>query len=63
LLTGEARFHGALEAQVDGIGLVLAGHYATERPALERLAVLLGAEFPTISASPSAVERDPLRWQ
>src|SRR5262245_55052355 len=34
LLTGEARFHTSLEARAAGIGLVLAGHYATERPAM-----------------------------
>src|SRR5262249_46849021 len=32
LLTGEARFHRAIEAEALGLGLVIAGHYATERP-------------------------------
>lgn len=63
LLTGEARFHAALEAEAAGIGLVLAGHYATERPALERLAERLGQEFPALSATASQVERDPLSWR
>ncbi len=38
LFTGEARFHRALEAEALGIGLVLAGHHATERPGVEELA-------------------------
>ena len=38
LLTGEVRFHRALEAESLGIGLVLAGHHGTERPGVENLA-------------------------
>jgi dinuclear metal center YbgI/SA1388 family protein len=63
LLTGEARFHTALEARTAGIGLVLAGHYATERPALEVLASHLVSQFQDISAWASDVERDPIQWQ
>lgn len=63
LLTGEARFHGALEARAAGMGLVLAGHYATERPGLERLAAVLAKEFPTLHAVASEVESDPLNWR
>ena len=37
-LTGEARFHSLLEARTAGTAIVLAGHYATERPAMEGLA-------------------------
>ena len=62
LLTGEARFHTALEARTAGIGLMLAGHYATERPALEFLASFFVREFPEISAWASDVERDPIQW-
>jgi dinuclear metal center YbgI/SA1388 family protein len=62
LLTGEARFHTALEARTAGIGLLLAGHYATERPAMERLARILAGEFPEITVWASEVERDPIQW-
>lgn len=62
LLTGEARFHTCLEARTAGMGLVLAGHYASERPALEYLAAVLAEAFPGISAWASEVERDPLQW-
>jgi putative NIF3 family GTP cyclohydrolase 1 type 2 len=61
--TGEATFHKSLEARTAGIALVLAGHYATERPAMEHLAALLAREFPKISASPSQSERDPIQWR
>src|SRR5262249_51147041 len=47
LLTGEARFHECLAAQGQGLGLVLPGHYATERFAVEELAAQLQAQFPT----------------
>ncbi len=59
-LTGEARFHSALEARAAGIGLLLAGHYQTERPALERLAERMAAEQPGLVTWASRVEQDPL---
>jgi dinuclear metal center YbgI/SA1388 family protein len=61
LLTGEARFHRALEAQARGIGLVLAGHYATERPGVEDLAVQLGSAFPSLTVWASRYEDDPFQ--
>jgi dinuclear metal center YbgI/SA1388 family protein len=60
LLTGEARFHAALEVRDAGFAMILAGHYATERPGMERLAELLAAACPGVTVTPSAVERDPL---
>lgn len=60
-LTGEARFHKALEAESLGLGLILAGHYATERPGVEDLAARLAAAFPDLSVWASRRERDPLR--
>jgi dinuclear metal center YbgI/SA1388 family protein len=62
LVTGEARFHTALEARDAGVSLVLTGHYASERPAMEILAVRLAAAFPGMTVSPSQVESDPLRF-
>ena len=59
-LTGEARFHDALAARGAGVGLILPGHYATERPAVEDLAAKLAADFPTVSVWASKAERDPL---
>ncbi len=60
LLTGEARYHRALEAEALGIGLVLAGHHATERPGVEDLAGRIAAAFPHLAVWASRFERDPL---
>ena len=62
LLTGEARFHACLEARSAGLGLILAGHYATERPAVEQLAGELAARFADATIWASEVECDPVRW-
>ncbi len=61
-LTGEARFHSALEARTEGIGLILIGHYASERPAVEQLATVIATEFPSLTVEASEVETDPLQW-
>jgi dinuclear metal center YbgI/SA1388 family protein len=61
LFTGEARFHRALEAESLGIGLVLAGHHATERPGVEELARAIARAFPYVKVWPSERERDPFR--
>lgn len=62
LMTGEARFHSCLEARALGIGLVLPGHYATERPAVESLAKTLQQQFPHCVVWASAAENDPMQW-
>jgi dinuclear metal center YbgI/SA1388 family protein len=61
-LTGEARFHAALAAEAAGVSMILAGHYATERFAVEYLAELLAHEFAAAHVWVSQAERDPLRW-
>lgn len=60
LLTGEARFHRALEAEASGIALVLAGHHATERIGVEGLALRLAEAFPGLTVQASRREHDPL---
>lgn len=59
-VTGEARFHDLLTAEATGIGLVLPGHYASERPAVEDLAARLQVAFPEAVVWASRAERDPL---
>jgi dinuclear metal center YbgI/SA1388 family protein len=61
-ITGEARFHTGLEARAAGIALVLAGHYATERPGMESLAERIAQEWPGVEAWASRVESDPFQW-
>lgn len=62
LLTGEARFHACLEARAAGVALVLPGHYATERPAVEQLATRIATHFSDIVCAPSTQEHDPVHW-
>lgn len=59
LVTGEASFHRQLEAESSGIVLVTAGHYATERFAVEELAIRIGQQFQELEVWPSATEQDP----
>jgi dinuclear metal center YbgI/SA1388 family protein len=59
LLTGETRFHDLLSAKAHGIALVLPGHYATERFAVEELATRLQEQFPDTQIWPSKSETDP----
>jgi dinuclear metal center YbgI/SA1388 family protein len=60
-LTGEARFHSVLEAQSRGINLILTGHFASERPAIEQLAKEIAQQFPEIDCFPGDSDRDPLK--
>ena len=57
-VTGELRFHDGLAAEAAGLAVLLPGHFATERPAVEALARRLQAAFPDVGVS-AAVERDP----
>jgi dinuclear metal center YbgI/SA1388 family protein len=62
MVTGEARFHTCLEAEATGIALLLPGHFASERFAVECLAEVLAGEFPQLEVWASRREQDPLRW-
>ena len=62
LVTGEARYHRAIEARSRGVAMILAGHHATERPGVEDLAELLRRAFPNLKVWPSRRETDPLWW-
>ncbi len=59
-VTGEVRFHDCLTAQEAGLGLMLPGHYASERPAVEGLAERLAHDLSGVTAWASVRERDPL---
>lgn len=62
LVTGETNFHTCLEAKANKAALVLPGHYASERFALEVLAELLKDEFADATIWASVEESDPLCW-
>src|SRR5205814_5674344 len=59
LLTGEARFHDCLVAKAQGLALILPGHYATERPGVEDLAIRMAGHFPDLHVWASRAEGDP----
>ena len=59
-VTGEARFHDCLVAEAAGIGLILPGHFASERPGVEDLAERLKKAFPSAEVWASRSECDPL---
>ncbi len=61
LVLGETNLHTCLEAQATQVALLLPGHFASERFAVEQLADLLGAEFPGLEVWASATESDPVR--
>lgn len=63
LVVGETRFHTCLEAEALGIGLLMPGHFASERFALECLAEALSENFPELEIWPSQREKDPIRWE
>jgi dinuclear metal center YbgI/SA1388 family protein len=62
LVTGEVRFHTCLEAESLGLALVLGGHFASERFAVEQLADVLAEKFPALAVWASKREKDPIQW-
>ena len=62
-ITGEMRFHDCLTARSTGVSLLLPGHYATERPAVEAMAGRLDYELDDVESFASRVEADPMRWR
>ncbi len=61
MLLGETSYHTYLEAEAYGIGLILPGHYASERFGMECLADVLIAEFSELEIWASRTEYDPVR--
>jgi dinuclear metal center YbgI/SA1388 family protein len=61
LITGETSFHTCLEAEATGVTLLLTGHFASERFAVEGLAETLSERFTDVPTWASLRETDPLR--
>jgi dinuclear metal center YbgI/SA1388 family protein len=61
-ITGEASLHTCYDAAARGIAMLLAGHYASERFGVERLAEIVAGQFPDLTVWASREERDPLTW-
>jgi dinuclear metal center YbgI/SA1388 family protein len=62
MVLGEARFHTYLEAQAAGVALLLPGHFASERFAVECLAEVIGGQFSDVEVWASRQEKDPIGW-
>ena len=62
-ITGEMRFYDYLAAEAAGIGLLLVGHFPSERFAVIELAEVLATELPNCRVWASRRECDPLCWQ
>lgn len=62
LLTGEANHHAACDAKRLGLGLIAAGHYATEYPAAATLASRLQEAVPGLAVVASRENRDPFTY-
>ena len=61
-ITGEATFHTCLEAKARNVALILVGHYASERFAVEELANVLDSKFADLEVWASDEESDPIGW-
>ncbi|MEM7479029.1 MAG: Nif3-like dinuclear metal center hexameric protein, partial [Planctomycetota bacterium] len=59
-LTGEATFHTCLEAEAANVSMLMLGHYASERFAMEHLASELNSQFATVEIWASEMETDPV---
>jgi len=62
LLVGEMSFHTCLDAKANRIAILLSGHYASERFAVEVLARVLQSTFAEVEIWASNEESDPLTW-
>ena len=59
-LTGEATFHQCLEAKGAGLSMLMIGHFASEKFAMDSLAELCRAEFANLEVWGSLNESDPV---
>ncbi|HHW47072.1 MAG TPA: Nif3-like dinuclear metal center hexameric protein [Clostridiaceae bacterium] len=61
LVTGDIKYHAAVEAAERKICVIDAGHYATEKVIVPVLAKKLNERFPGIEVISSCTESDPIR--
>ncbi len=62
LVVGETNLHTCLEAAASEVALLLPGHYASERFAVEQLADILATAFADVSVWASQSEADPIQF-
>lgn len=61
IVTGDVKYHTALEAAEKGICIIDAGHFATEKVVLPRLINLIKERFEGIDVVLSTVEKNPFK--
>ncbi len=61
LVTGDLKYHASLDASEEGLLIIDAGHFATERIMVPRLVQLLSEKFAGINIEASTVEEDPIK--
>lgn len=62
LVTGETNFHTCLEAEANQTAMLLTGHFASERFAVEQLSKQLDEQFVDVTVWACEREQDPLTW-
>jgi dinuclear metal center YbgI/SA1388 family protein len=60
-VTGEMSFHACLEAEAEGVAVVLLGHFASERQGVVHLAELVRGLAPGLAVWCSERESDPIQ--
>nr|WP_158265550.1 Nif3-like dinuclear metal center hexameric protein [Blastopirellula marina] len=62
LILGETSFHTCLEAKAQNVALILVGHFASERFAVEKLASILADAFPAANVWCSRQDVNPIHF-
>lgn len=62
IVTGDVKYHTALEALGEGISMIDAGHFETERVMVPWIAQLIGRRFPQVEIMASKVEKSPYNY-
>ncbi len=61
LVTGDMKYHDALDAAEMGLCIIDAGHYSTERIMVPRLAWILSQRFASVDIETSILEENPIK--
>lgn len=62
LITGETSFHTCLEAEARDLCVLLTGHFASERFAVEQLVEVIRQQYAEVEVWASEREVDPVKW-
>ncbi|NLH31125.1 MAG: Nif3-like dinuclear metal center hexameric protein [Firmicutes bacterium] len=62
LITGDVKYHAALDAAALGLAVIDAGHYATESIMITKVAAYLRTKLPTVTVTELWEGEDPFRY-